>query len=146
MINAFILTSLDTLARLGRYIVQETFGDKFGGFFKNKHTATLVGLIFAYIIAATGSYSVIGLFCGTSNQLIAAIALFIVTIYFVGFKAPKWYTVFPAIFMLLVTEIAFIYQIFYIYIPKQNWILAVSVLSVYSWTCIELNVFKKYFY
>ena len=28
--------------------------------------------------------------------------------------------------MLLVTEIAFIYQIFYIYVPKQNWILAVS--------------------
>ncbi len=126
MINAFILTSLDTSARLARYIVQETFGDKLGGFFKNKHTATLVGLILAYIIAATGSYNVIWAIFGTSNQLIAAIALFIVTIYFVGFKAPKWYTVIPAIFMLLITEIAFIYQVFYIYVPKQNWILAVS--------------------
>ncbi len=125
MLNAFILTTLDTSARLNRYIVQETLASEKLSFLKNRYAATAASLIVAYFFAKTGNYEVLWPMFGSSNQLIAALALFVISTYLFGFKIPKWYTLIPASLMLIVTESALVYQIFFEHIPNEAWHLVV---------------------
>ncbi len=124
MLNAFILTTLDTTVRLARYIVQESVGTKLN-FFNNRYIAALLGIILAYILAQGNGWKILWPVFGASNQLVAAIALFVATAYWFGFKRPKRYMLLPAIFMLITTQAALIYQLFWIYIPTSNIFLAV---------------------
>ncbi len=130
MINAFLLTSLDTSTRLNRYIIQETLGAKYKGIFNNRFFAAAASLVLAYFLAK-GGYEVIWPVFGASNQLIATLSLFVVTAYFLGFKAPKWYTLLPAIFMLLVTETALAYNILTDYMPNSKWHLAAISIALF---------------
>lgn len=125
MLNAFILTTLDTSARLNRYIVQETLGSRFGGLFLNKYFATAISLIFAYFLCLGNGYKALWPIFGTSNQLIGTLALFVVSAYLFGVKAPKLYTLVPAFIMLLITITALIYQSIWVYLPSANWSLLV---------------------
>ncbi len=130
MLNAFILTSLDAGTRLCRYIVQEGFGERYGGILKDKYFSTMLIVLLTLLICLSGSYAKIWSVFGAANQLIGTLALFVVTSYLLGVKAPKWYTLFPALFMLIVTESALIYQFIYIYLPKKDWILLFISLSL----------------
>ncbi len=144
MLNAFILTTLDTSARLNRYVVTETFGKKYGGIFKNKYFSTAVSLFFAYILCLGGGYKVIWPMFGASNQLIATLALFVVTVFFLGYKSPKWFTLIPAIIMLIITETALIYNSVASYIPKGQWHLAIiSVVLFVLGLIVAYEVYKK---
>lgn len=124
MINAFLLTSLDTCARLNRYIIEETLGARYGGLFKNKFIAVILGLTPAYFLCLYGGYKIIWPVFGASNQLIATLALFVITVYFIGYKAKKLFTLIPAIFMLIVSESALFYQMIWVYPQKNNWLLS----------------------
>ena len=124
MLNAFILTTLDTSTRLNRYIVHETLGEKVGGIFKNRHFAAGASVIAAFLLLETGGYSVLWHTFGAANQLIAAMALFVITSYYLGIKAPTKYTLTPAFIMLIIVETALAYNIIATYIPRQDWLLA----------------------
>ena len=109
MLNAFVLTSLDTGTRLGRFIFSELLNKK-STIFKNRWVASGLILIFAAVLGATEGYKAIWPVFGASNQLVAALALIVVSSYLVGVKRPKKYTIIPAYFMLLTTLAALIYQ------------------------------------
>lgn len=109
MLNAFVLTTLDTGTRLGRLIFSELLGKK-APLFKNRWTASVIILIFAAILGATEGYKAIWPVFGASNQLVAALALIVVSSYLVAIKKPKKYTLYPAYFMLLTTLAALFYQ------------------------------------
>jgi len=147
MLNAFILTSLDAGTRLCRYIVQEGFGAKYGGILKDKFFATTIVVVSALIICLSGSYQKIWSVFGSANQLIGTLSLFVVTTYLLGIKAPKWYTLFPALFMLVVTETALIYQLVFSYIPKFDIVIIIitTLLIILGiWVAIEAltKIFK----
>ncbi|MFC2129794.1 carbon starvation protein A [Bacteroidota bacterium] len=144
MLNAFILTTLDTSARLNRYIVSETLGKKYGSIFKNRYFATGASLVVAYLLCLGGGFKVIWPVFGASNQLIATLALFVVTVYFLGFKAPKWYTLLPAIIMLIITETALAYTTIVFYIPKGRWhLVIISAILFVLGLIVAFEVFKK---
>lgn len=109
MLNAFVLTTLDTGTRLGRLIFSELMGKK-ASLFKNRWAASSIILLFAAIMGATEGYKAIWPVFGASNQLVAALALIVVSSYLVAIKRPKKYTLYPAYFMLLTTLAALIYQ------------------------------------
>lgn len=82
-VSAFALTSLDSVARVGRLAFQELFTDseidvnKMGPFLKvltNKHFATMATLFVAYLLS-TGGYLKIWPLFGSANQLLSALAL-----------------------------------------------------------------------
>lgn len=123
MLNAFILTTLDASARLNRYVVQETLGIRYGSIFKNRYFASGTSLILAFFLCLGNGYKVIWPIFGASNQLIGTLALFTVSAYLFGIKAPKYYSLIPAYFMLAVTETALFYQAFWDYLPKHNYLL-----------------------
>lgn len=145
MLNAFILTTLDTTVRLARYIIQESLGTKVK-FFANRFTAAGLGLILAYLLTVGNSWKIIWPIFGASNQLVASLALFVATAYWFGYKRPRRFTLIPAVLMLITTEAALIYQLVWRYLPENNIVLAViaSALIILGFI-VAVEVFKKVF-
>ena len=109
MVNQFILTSVDTSTRLGRYIVSESLITKLK---KNKVFVTLLILIPAWLLAVTNSYEVLWKLFGTSNQLTAAITMIAVSSYFVSKGIRVKFIIIPALFVLVTTMSALFYLTF----------------------------------
>ncbi len=124
MLNAFILTTLDTCARLTRYIVTETVGGKVS-LFRNKVVAAGIGLLLAWLLTLGNNWRILWPAFGAANQLIASLSLLVVTAYLFGIRRSTRFTLIPGIFMLLTTEAALAWQLFAQYLPNRNYILAV---------------------
>jgi len=118
MLNSFVLTSLDTSTRLGRFISTELLGKKIPAF-KNRWMASLLILVLAGFLGVTESYKVIWPIFGASNQLVAGLALIVVSSYLVSIKSPTKYTIYPAYFMLLTTVAALVYQSYHFFQQKN---------------------------
>jgi carbon starvation protein len=126
MLNAFVLTTLDTAVRLGRYIVQESAGERWH-LFKNRTLTTFLVIIPAAVLAFTNSWEKIWPIFGAANQLIAALALIVVTTYLFFSKAPTKFTLIPAIFIALTTIGALLFKMReYLFGEKKQYILGVT--------------------
>ena len=101
-LNSFVLTTLDTAVRITRFLVQESLGEKIAGF-KNKYAVTTTVVFVAYLIGATDGWQKIWPIFGATNQLIAAVALFVVATWLMAVKKPTQYVLYPAIFMVITT-------------------------------------------
>ena len=101
-LNTFVLTTLDTAVRITRFLVQESLGDKVF-VFKNKYVVTVTVVFAAYLIGATDGWQKIWPIFGATNQLIAAVALFVVATWLMAVKKPTQYVLYPAIFMVVTT-------------------------------------------
>ena len=82
-VSAFALTSLDSVARIGRISFQEFFMDDdiesenmgvFMKVFTNKYFSTIITLLLAYLLAQVGYAEIWPLF-GSANQLLSVLAL-----------------------------------------------------------------------
>lgn len=143
LLNAFILTTLDTTVRLARYIVQESVGTKLK-LLSNRYVAAGIGLLLAYLLTQGNNWKIIWPVFGASNQLVAALALFVATSYWFGYKRPRKFTLLPAIFMLVTTEAALIYQVFWLYLPQQNYVLIfISFSLIVLGFIVAIEVYKK---
>ncbi|HUT78623.1 MAG TPA: carbon starvation protein A [Polyangia bacterium] len=109
MINAFVLTTLDTSVRLGRFVVTELAGPAVPLLRKRFWATAIVGLA-AWALAATGSVTTLWKMFGASNQLVAALAMLVVTVWLAERRRPGAFTLLPAVFMLLTTCGALIWQ------------------------------------
>lgn len=147
MVNQFILTSLDTSTRLSRFVLSETFSNKI---FKNKILCVLITVIPAYILAITNSYVNIWKLFGSSNQLIAAIALITISAYFVEHKQKIKFLLIPTVFMVATTITALFYELINKkgYILTHNWILSIISIALIILALIVgyegFNIIKKY--
>jgi len=147
MVNQFILTSLDTSTRLSRLVVAGTFKKKI---FQKKWFGVLITIIPAYILAITNSYANIWRLFGSSNQLIAAIALITISAYFVEHKKHIKFLIIPTVFMMVTSVGALFYGLFNKagYIFTGNWLLAIISLILIVLAVIVsyegFEVVKKY--
>ena len=123
MVNQFILTSVDTSTRLGRFIISENLFPRL----KNKVVTTLVTLVPAWFLAITNTYETMWRLFGTSNQLIASITMISVSSYFVSRKIKVKFIVIPALLVLVTTLSALVYLVFRSggYIQEGNYPLAI---------------------
>ncbi|MFH1753574.1 MAG: carbon starvation protein A, partial [Candidatus Omnitrophota bacterium] len=69
ILNAFILTTLDTATRIGRYLTQELFG------IKNRYAATIIVVGLSGWLGLSGEWNEFWPIFGAANQLIAALTL-----------------------------------------------------------------------
>ncbi|MCD6412576.1 MAG: carbon starvation protein A [Elusimicrobia bacterium] len=103
ILNAFVMTTLDTATRITRYIGVELFGKALGvKFLKNNVLMTVIIVIFAYWLS-TGPQARIWPIFGASNQLIAALVLLVTTAYLFSKNKPTLFVLIPGIFMLVTT-------------------------------------------
>jgi carbon starvation protein len=123
----FILTTIDAGTRIGRFILQETFGKVYKPFQKtdwlpgNLITSGLIVLAWGYFIY-TGTVTTIWPMFGTANQLLATIALAIGTSFIINRGRAKyaWVTILPMIFVGVTTLTAAFLNIRNIYLPQLN--------------------------
>ena len=113
-VSAFALTSLDSVARVGRLAFQEFFIDSekeekdynmVEKVCTNKYCATGITLVLAYILAKVGYASIWPLF-GSANQLLSALALIACAVFFKSTKRQGWMLWVPMVIMLVVTLVA----------------------------------------
>lgn len=104
VLNAFILTTLDTATRIGRYLTEELFG------IRNRYLATGIVVVFACFLTLSGSSSTIWPVFGASNQLVAALALLVISCWLLGLKKNHWFVSIPAGIMLITTVTALVLQ------------------------------------
>lgn len=129
MVNTFILTTLDTATRLARFIVAESAGARWG-WLRNRWLATVVTILPALYLSYTGQWKAIWPVFGAANQLIAALALVVITTYLVGVRKPTRFTLIPAIFMLLTTISALAWQAYRFFSAEEPKLLLGFIASV----------------
>ena len=123
-IKTFIMTTLDSATRIGRYVSEELFGSALRiKLFRNRFVSTIPIIALAAYLALTNWGSIWPVF-GAANQLVAALALLVVTVLLMKLGKPSKYTFYPTVFMLVTTIGALVYQIGWVFLPAQNWPLA----------------------
>jgi len=121
----FILTTIDAGTRIGRFVLQETFGKVYKPFLKtnwlpgNLITSGIIVIAWGYFIY-TGTVATIWPMFGTANQLLATIALAIGTSFIINRGRVKyaWVTILPMIFVGVTTLTAAFLNIKNIYLPQ----------------------------
>ncbi|MGN0143231.1 MAG: carbon starvation protein A [Roseburia sp.] len=115
-VSALALTSLDSVARIGRMSFQELFyGDSTDPatmspvqrVLTNKYFATIITLFFGYLLTLGGYNNVWPLF-GSANQLLAALVLIALAVFLKTTGRTGWTLYIPMFTMLLVTFTALI--------------------------------------
>ena len=110
-VSAFALTSLDSVARIGRLSFQELFMDEdadeenMKGVTKvltNKYFSTIITLVLAYLLAKVGYAKIWPLF-GSANQLLSALALIACAVFLKKTNRQGVMLWVPMFFMLAVT-------------------------------------------
>ena len=110
-VSAFALTSLDSVARVGRLSFQEFFIDddvdekNMSPFLKvvtNKYFATAITLVLAYLLAKVGYAEIWPLF-GSANQLLSVLALVACAVFLKKTKRQGAMLWIPMVFMMAVT-------------------------------------------
>ena len=119
-VSAFALTSLDSVARVGRLSFQELFLDEsikdedVRGWRKvltNKYFATAITLVIAFALAKVGYASIWPLF-GSANQLLSALALLACAVFLKRTKRKSFMLYIPIAIMVAVTFTALSFTIF----------------------------------
>jgi len=141
ILNAFILTTLDSATRIGRYITQELFR------VRNKFISTLAVIVLAGWLALSGEWDQIWPIFGSANQLIAALALIVASSWLLARKKKAWYTIAPMIFMLITSMGALGFKIVE-YARDRNFILlsisaVLAILAVFILVEAFITIIKK---
>jgi carbon starvation protein len=105
-LNFFILTTLDTATRLGRYLLEELTG------WRNRYAASALVVLAAAALALTGQWRALWPAFGASNQLVAALALLVVSCWLLQRGRAARFTLIPALVMLLTTVAALLWQVY----------------------------------
>lgn len=120
-ISSFLLTSLDTATRLGRYALEELTAD-WAPAISNRYFATIITVVAGGALALSGSWTAIWPIFGSANQLLAGLALLGATAWLAHMGKKYTVTLYPMIFMIAVTVVALITMIFQNF-AKGNYLL-----------------------
>lgn len=124
ILNAFILTTLDTATRISRYLTEELFS------IKNRYLSTLLIIILSAALAFSGKWNRIWPVFGASNQLVAALALFVLSCWLLSKNKTTKFTLAPAFFMLITTVIALVLQVVRYFKNKEIVLFITTVLLI----------------
>ena len=153
IVVSYALTSLDSATRLLRYNIEEmsqTFGIPFLG---NRFIASILAIAaiccFAfYTIDGRPAGLVLWQLFGTTNQILAGLALLAVTLYLLQRGKPWYYTGIPMVFMLIVTLRAMITNLLQ-FLNKGEWplfFIGLFMIVLAVWLIFEAIIAVRKFY
>ncbi len=116
MLIILALTVINLVFRFMKVATIELLGDKMG-IAKNHHVATIAALIIAFVLVRTGSWLYIWVLFGGANQLMAGLALLLVTLFLLMKGKNYRIAVYPMLFMYATTVAALFYMVFWKFIP-----------------------------
>jgi len=106
----YALTVQALVTRFFRLVAGETWSEGRFHVLGNKHVSTVVGLAIPWGFAVSGSWWALWLYFGGSNQLLAGLAIMLITIHLARTRAPTRYSLVPASFMIVTTLAALVWQ------------------------------------
>ncbi|MBA7680801.1 hypothetical protein ES703_89122 [subsurface metagenome] len=104
------LTIMWLVVRFMRVASTEFLGDRIP-LFKNVYFGALIAVLLSIIVVWTGVWTTIWTLFGSSNQLMAALALFLASIWLLKEKIANKWVFYPAIFMYITTMTALGYTV-----------------------------------
>ncbi|NGM67923.1 carbon starvation protein A [Natronolimnobius sp. AArcel1] len=115
---SFLLTSLDTGLRLGRYMIEELIGTPETDVEKtasNKYVNTAIATFAAFILVSSGQWDELWPLFGGANQLLAALALLTATVWLANWKDTKQLvsTGVPVVIMTIITICGLLWLVVY---------------------------------
>jgi carbon starvation protein len=127
VLKTFILTTLDTATRLGRFILAESLGRR-SRLLANRWVGGAVTIGAAAAIGLSNGWQAVWPVFASANQLIAALTLMIISAYLVGTRRPSLYTLLPAVFMSATTIAALLSQIWLYFTNPEGvqWVLGLT--------------------
>jgi carbon starvation protein len=140
ILNAFILTTLDTATRISRYLSEEIFN------IRNRYISTFIIILLSATLALSGKWQKIWPAFGASNQLVAALALFVLSCWLLSKNKPAQLTLIPAFFMLITTVIALILQMKKYARQGESLLFFVSLILIILAGFMTYEVIKKIYF
>jgi len=129
MVEGFVITTLDTAVRLNRYLFEEVWGlifKKVPSFLKVYWFNSALAVILMWVLAYFNTFASLWPIFGTANQLLAALALIAISTWLYLKGKRNWFTLLPAIFMILTTTSALLILLFKNYLPRGNLTLVIT--------------------
>ncbi len=145
VVEGFVITTLDTAVRLNRYLFEELWNSLFAKppfLFRQYWFNSGLCVVLMFLLAYSNGYKLIWPLFGSSNQLLAALSLIAVTVWLHRAGKPSWFTLIPAMVMIVTTIGALSYALIVDYLPKGNIALAATdiVLLVLSLGVVALSL------
>ena len=146
----FAGTTMDTGVRLQRYIIQE-----WGNIYSippltNNYVSTFIaiaaclGLAFgAGGASGAGGLTIWPLF-GTTNQLLAGLTLLVVSVMLVKLSRPVWYTLVPLTFLLSMTILALLFQLWEFYAQGKWFLLFLDIVILVAAILVALEAVSAF--
>ena len=129
MVEGFIVTTLDTAARLNRYLLEELWAMLFRNpprwLTHHLFNATVVSVLM-FILCYTNTFKYIWPIFGSANQLMAALTLVVVAVWLALRKQPTWFAILPAVFMMGTTLVSLWQLLVNKYLPGHNYPLVIT--------------------
>jgi carbon starvation protein len=116
MLIILALTVINLVFRFMKVASAELMGDVIS-VAKNPHVATIFALVITWVLIKTGTWLYIWVLFGGANQLMASLALLLVTLFLVQASKNYKVAIYPMFFMYITTVCALFYTAFFNLIP-----------------------------
>lgn len=126
MVEGFVITTLDTAVRLNRYLFEELWNiifKKVPGILKWYWVNSGLACILMWLLAYFNTFVALWPIFGTANQLLSALTLIAVSTWLFLKGKKNWFTLIPAVFMLLTTTASLVLLLLKKYLPQKNFTL-----------------------
>ncbi len=148
VVIAFAATSLDTAFRIQCYVLGE-FGSSMGflPLAKDRRIQAGIVMVAGLLVTLFNKEQVLWPLFGTTNQLVGALALLVISVWVLRRGNNYWYTLVPMLFVAVMTSWALVKEIGF-YLGTGNYLLlaiALIILSFEGWILVEgWQVFRRY--
>ena len=139
LIISFAATTLDTATRIQRMIITELGHATNITPFKNKISATIIGVVPAYLLTLDGAGWELWPVFGASNQMLAALTLMVLSIYFWKKGRNILPLLIPMLFIMAITIISLTIKTSEFFIAGNYLLLSINTILIVliSWMVIE---------
>ncbi|MCX8110108.1 MAG: hypothetical protein N3D15_02530 [Syntrophorhabdaceae bacterium] len=108
MMIVLAITIMQLVIRFMRIATSELLSDV-SPIFRNAHVGTIIASLLGMLLVLTGWWQYLWVLFGGANQLMASLALMLVTAYLMSEGKPAAYAFYPMIFMFITTIAALLY-------------------------------------
>ncbi len=126
MLEGFLVTTLDSAVRLNRYLFEELWSlalRRPPALMRKYWFNAGLAVLLMWVMAQSGAADAIWPVFGSSNQLLAALALLVVSTWLLNRQGVvPWFTLVPAIFMMATTLVSLV-LLFRKYLASGSWLL-----------------------
>jgi carbon starvation protein len=134
-----VLTVTQLVFRVMRVTLAEWVGEAFPPV-KNMHVATIISMIFTLALVLTGTWVYLWQMFGSSNQLMAALSLLVVTVWLKSEKRNPAFALWPMLFMYITTLAATVVTAYNLFVTIATKAGMSSISVIGAWAMIVVAV------